>query len=223
MPASQVTHGPPPRPQASGLGVVTQVRSGRQHPKRQLLESQRSLTHVAPEQTSSEAQARQMAPSRPQAVGQVPGWQVPTGSRHPPQDSGTQAPASQRSPAAHAAQKVRAGPHVSATLFAAQRPSGRQHEVAQAHAPPPASATPASTSPAKHNPSRHTSPVGHRAHALPPSPHAVRRVPSRQSPEPSQQPVQVDGSQGRAQPGHEASTTATTAKTGSHRRIGAPL
>lgn len=220
MPASHVAHGPPPRPHASGLGVVTQVLSGRQHPKRQLLESQRSFTQLAPVQTSSEAQARQMVPSLPQAVGHVPGWQVPTGSRHPPHDSGTQAPASQRAPASHGAQKVFAAPHVSGTLFGAHRPSGRQHDEPHPHAPGPASGAPASTSLAKHRPSRHTSPVGHRAQALPPSPQAVRRVPSRQSPELSQHPAQVDGSQGRVHAGPSTSPSTTITKSRSHHRIG---
>lgn len=209
-PASHASQSAPPRPQAVALGVVTQVRSGRQQPKRQLLESQRSFTQAPETHASSAAQARQTSPTSPHAAGQVPGWHAPSGSRQPPQASGTQAPASQRSPASQAEQKVRGGPQVSATLFAAHCPPGRQQEVVQAQAPPPASGRPASGSPAKHSPSRQTSVVLQRAQGDPPRPHAVRRVPTTQSPELSQHPVHVDASQGLVHAGSRP--VATTAR-----------
>lgn len=221
-PASQTSQSAPPSPHADALGVVTQVRSARQQPKRQLLESQRSFTHAPERQVSSAAQDRQTSPTLPHARGVVPGWHTPSGSRHPSHASPTQAPASQRSPAPQGAQKARGGPQASARMPPAHCPSGRQQEEVQAQAPPPASARPASGAAAKHSPSRHTSLVLQRAQGAPPSPHAVRRVPTTQSPELSQHPVQVDASQGRVQAGPRVAAAATTIKTGSHHRMEGP-
>jgi hypothetical protein len=205
-------------PHAAAPTLVSQRLSGWQHPKRQLVASQRVHAQALPTHAWSVRHAAQTSPFAPHAVAAVPGRQTPSPSRQPAHEALTHTPSSHRCVAAQVPQNAFAGPHAEMSLFGAQRPSGRQHDDGQEQMTGPASTTPASTTgTASHTAAAQRSPEVQRAHSPPPRPHSKREVPATHSPS-AQHPSHVDALHGLV---HAADTATITAR--KHQRMWAPL